>query len=444
MSDLLAKEALLKSTVAEIADRLSREYSKLLPEDAFTAEEKEKFARMFANCYVSTANTTTKFLPDGETYVFTGDIEAMWLRDSSAQVVHYLPFLKEQPVLKSMVAGLIERQMRYIVIDPYANAYNEEENGKCWAKDETDSNDWEWERKYEIDSLCYPLWLLHNYIEKTGDKSVLTPTVHEAMKTIVQTWITEQHHGTESTYRFVRNNSWALDNVPCGGKGNPVADTGMTWCAFRPSDDSCKYGYLVPSNMFASVVLNYVVDYASELGDKELAEKAAKLKDEIAQGIENYAVRNLEGVGETYVYETDGFGNDLWMDDANVPSLLSMPWLGWCEKDDERYQNTRKWILSAKNPYYFEGTKAKGIGSPHTEPQYVWHIALCMQGLTSDCMEEKTALLQTLIRTDGGREVMHESFDCNAPEKFSREWFAWANSLFALFAMDYCNSLKEK
>ncbi len=439
MNSLERKEALLKDTVAALAHRLSQKYKETLPA-AFDAEEKEKFARMFENCFVSTANTTTKFLEDGETYVFTGDIEAMWLRDSSAQVVHYLPFVKEEPILKEMVAGLIARQMRYIVIDPYANAYNIEANGNCWSKDETDSNDWEWERKYEIDSLCYPVWLLHSYVETSKDTSVFTPEVKAGLEIIVKTWKVEQNHSTESPYYFIRRNSWHLDQMSEDGKGAPVAYTGMTWSGFRPSDDACTYGYLVPSNMFASVVLGYIAEYAeTQYADAELAAAALQLKKEIEDGIEKYAVRTLEGIGETYVYETDGYGHDVWMDDANVPSLLSMPWLGWCDKEDERYLNTRKWLFSSKNPYYFEGSTAKGIGSPHTDPNYVWHIALCMQGLTSVSKEEKTGLMKMLLHTDAGKEVMHESFECDDPAKFTREWFAWANSLFALFAMEYCN-----
>jgi len=435
------KEALLKETVAALAHRLSQKYKEVLPA-VFDAEEKEKFARMFENCFVSTANTTTKFLESGETYVFTGDIEAMWLRDSSAQVVHYLPFVNEEPILKEMVAGLIARQMRYIVIDPYANAYNIEANGACWSKDETESNDWEWERKYEIDSLCYPVWLLHNYVETTKDTSVFTDTVKAGLETIIKTWKIEQNHSTESPYYFIRRNSWYLDQMSEDGKGAPVAYTGMTWSGFRPSDDACTYGYLVPSNMFASVVLGYIAEYAeTQYNDADMAAAARQLKKEIEDGIEKYAMRNLEGIGETYVYETDGYGNDVWMDDANVPSLLSMPWLGWCDKEDERYLNTRKWLFSSKNPYYFEGAAAKGIGSPHTEKNYAWHIALCMQGLTSVSDEEKTGLVKTLLHTDGDKEVMHESFDCDDPTKYSREWFAWANSLFALFAMEYCNTI---
>lgn len=439
------QEEQLKQTAAVVARRLGIQYADRLLKEGFSREETEKFTRMFENCFVSTADTTTKLLPNGESYVFTGDIEAMWLRDSSAQVVHYLPFAKQEPLFGRLISGLIAKQMSYIVLDPYANAFNIEANGNCYAKDETASNDWEWERKYEIDSLCYPVWLLHSYVEKTGDTSVFTDTVKKAFETILATWKTEQYHKADSEYTFVRSNCPPSDTLPCGGHGEPVADTGMTWSGFRPSDDSCKYGYLVPANMFAAVVLGYIAKYAKEqYRDETMEASALKLKSEIEDGIERYAVRTLDSMDEqgaakeTYVYETDGFGNDVWMDDANVPSLLSLPWFGWCAKDDVRYLNTRSWILSGKNPYYYEGAAAAGIGSPHTPPRYVWHISLCMQGLTSGSRKEQTQLMHTLLHTDGGKEVMHEGFDCDDPAAYTRDWFAWANSLFALFAMEYC------
>lgn len=399
----------------------------------------EHMRRTFENCYVSTAKTTTKFLENGEAYVFTGDIAAMWLRDSSAQVVHYLPFLKEYPILKDMVKGLIARQAKYIHIDPYANAFNEEANGNCWEKDITEYNPWNWERKYEIDSLCYPVWLMEQYVKNTGESDIFTPEVKTAFCDILDVWKREQHH-EESAYSFIRVNCPPSDTLSCEGKGEPVGYTGMTWSGFRPSDDACKYGYLIPSNMFASVVLGYMEKFLREqYQDEKMAEEAAELKTQIEEGIQKYGVVEDEVYGKMYAYETDGLGNYNLMDDANVPSLLSLPWLAYCDKDDPIYKNTRAYVLSKKNPYYYEGSCAKGIGSPHTPDQYIWHIALTMQGLTSDDSQEREELLKTLLATDAGCEVMHEGFHCEKPEAFTREWFAWANSLFALFAL----SMKE-
>ena len=401
--------------------------------------EDEHIRRTFENCYVSTAKTTTKFLENGEAYVFTGDIAAMWLRDSSAQVVHYLPFLKEYPILKDMVKGLIARQAKYIHIDPYANAFNEEANGNCWEKDITEYNPWNWERKYEIDSLCYPVWLMEQYVKNTGDHDIFTPEVKTAFRDILYLWKREQHHET-SAYSFIRVNCPPSDTLSCEGKGEPVGYTGMTWSGFRPSDDACRYGYLIPSNMFAAVVLGYMEKFLKEqYQDEAMAKEAADLKAQIEEGIQKYGIVENETFGKMYAYETDGLGNYNLMDDANVPSLLSLPWLAYCSKDDPIYKNTRAFVLSKKNPYYYEGNCAKGIGSPHTPDQYIWHIALTMQGLTSDSQEERENLWNTLLSTDAGCEVMHEGFHCEKPEAFTREWFAWANSLFALFAL----SMKE-
>jgi meiotically up-regulated gene 157 (Mug157) protein len=400
--------------------------------------DNEKLSQMFKNCFESTAKTTTKFLENGEVFVFTGDIHAMWLRDSSAQVVHYLPFVNEYSIIKELVQGLIKRQMRYILIDPYANAFNEEANGNRWDDDKTDSDSlWNWERKYEIDSLCYPIWLLHEYWSLTKDNSIFTEDVKKVFHTIIDLWKIEQRHDTDSKYYFIRENCPPSDTLTREGKGEPTGYTGMTWSGFRPSDDACQYGYLIPSNMFAVVVLGYMENFAKEIfNDASLAEQASTLKKEIRSGIDQYGIVHDEEFGQIYAYETDGLGNYNLMDDANVPSLLSIPWLKYTSANDEIYRNTRKFVLSKKNPYYYEGSYAKGIGSPHTPDQYIWHIALTMQGLTAETKKEKELILETLLNTDGEKLVMHEGFHCNNPKEFTREWFAWANSLFALFVMD--------
>ena len=419
------KKQLLDQAVTEISEKIAEQF-----------KENKKLYETFLNCFVSTAKTTVRFMEEDEAFVFTGDIMAMWLRDSSAQVVPYLPFLREYPILNDLIRGLIKRQMRYILIDPYANAFNEEANGNCWEVDITESNPWNWERKYEIDSLCYPIWLLQEYWKQTGDRSIFTNEVKEVFQTVLTLWRREQRHDTDSAYSFVRLNCPPSDTLTRDGKGEPTVYTGMTWSGFRPSDDACVYGYLIPSNMFAVVVLDYIKEFAEQIyGDQELVMAAADLRAEIEQGIEKYGILSDEEFGEIYAYETDGMGHYTLMDDANVPSLMSIPWLGYQEKEDKIYQNTRKYILSKKNPYYYEGACAKGIGSPHTPDQYIWHIALTMQGLTASSRKEQEELLELLLSTDAEKGVMHEGFHCDHPENFTREWFAWANSLFALFVM---------
>ncbi|MGL5821174.1 MAG: glycoside hydrolase family 125 protein [Sarcina sp.] len=393
-----------------------------------------KLKETFYRCFIDTMETTVMMPEENDTFIITGDIPAMWLRDSTSQVEHYLPFVNEYTDLREIFTGLIKRQLNCIKIDPYANAFNKTANGQKWDNDITKDSPWVWERKYEIDSLCYPVRLIYKYWRKTGDNSIFTDEVLETFNTIINLWEVEQNHFKESEYSFIRLNCSETDTLCNNGLGNPVEYTGMTWSGFRPSDDACKYGYLVPANMFASVVLSYISEIALEIyQDTLLHEKAITLKNDIDSAIEDYAIIEHPEYGKIYAYEVDGLGNYNLMDDANVPSLLSIPYIGYREIDDEIYQNTRKFILSKNNPHYYEGKVASGIGSPHTPPEYIWHIALSMQGLTTNDQIEIDKMIETLNNTDADTHYMHEGFHCDDASKFTRDWFAWSNSLFADF-----------
>ena len=382
---------------------------------------------MFRKCFLSTIETTVQQTP-GDTFVITGDIPAMWLRDSTAQVLHYLRFA-DAPEVATMVEGLISRQADCILRDPYANAFNREENSFKPYNDTPRASDWVWERKYEIDSLCYPLWLADKYLAKTGNTAFLTEKFLKALETVLDVLRTEQNHAS-SPYRFQRTDCAPSDTLPWEGIGNPISYTGMTWSGFRPSDDACKYGYLIPSNFFAVRAMEAARKLAQAAGREDLAQKAARLEETIREGIREYATLEHPRFGTIYGYETDGFGNYNLMDDANVPSLLSLPYLEACGADDPIYRNTRSFVLSSSNPYYYEGALAKGIGSPHTPEGYIWHISLCVQAMTSTDDDEILSLVKMLLTTHGGTGFMHEGFDPNAPENFTRDWFAWANSMF--------------
>ncbi|MBQ4575170.1 MAG: glycoside hydrolase family 125 protein [Clostridia bacterium] len=402
--------------------------------DAVLADN-PKLLKIFKNCFASTLETTVKQLDNGETFVITGDIPAMWLRDSSAQVQHYLPLLREDEELKAIVAGLIARQVKCINIDAYSNAFNECENNNRTDYDRTELNAWIWERKYEVDSLCYPIRRAYQFWRETKDASIFTEDFKRAVYVILDTFRTEQHH-ENSTYRFERDLAevWGKDTetLQNNGRGMPVNYTGMTWSGFRPSDDACTFGYLVPSNMFAVVILGYIMEIAEVVWrDPRIYAMAKKLRHEIDYGIKAYATFLHPKYGRIYAYETDGFGNYMLMDDANVPSLLSLPYLGYVDAEDELYRSTRAFILSHDNPFYFSGSAACGIGSPHTPKNYIWHIALSMQALTTANKDEQKALIKKILSTDAGCDCMHEGFDVNDPCKFTRPWFAWANSLFA-------------
>lgn len=395
--------------------------------------EDKKLKNIFYNCFINTMETTVSLF-NNDTFIITGDIPAMWLRDSTSQIEHYLPFVNQYSPLKEVFVGLINRQIKYILLDPYANAFNKEDNNKRWADDLTQSSPWVWERKYEIDSLCYPIRLIYKYWKETNDSSFFTSSIKEAFKVILNLWTIEQNHFEKSTYSFQRFNCPSTDTLSNNGVGTPVSYTGMTWSGFRPSDDACQYGYLIPSNMFASVVLGYMAEILDLIyNDNKLKKAALRLKLEIENGIEKFGIIDVKGFGPIYAYEVDGLGNYNLMDDANVPSLLSIPYIGFRPIDDEIYINTRNFILSKNNPFYYEGNVAQGIGSPHTPMNYIWPIALSMQGLTSNDESEIKDLINTIISTDGGTGFMHEGFNCNDSNQFTRDWFAWANSLFASY-----------
>lgn len=394
----------------------------------------ERVREMFRKCYLNTLETTVKFDDEGNVFVITGDIEAMWLRDSSVQVSHYVRAAEDDNDAKALVKSLLERQFKLICLDPYANAFNESANGRG-HDDDTMKLDIVWERKYEIDSLIYPLWLLNRYYENTGDKEIFGEKFFEAYKVILDTLITEQDP-KNSEYYFRRTWEDGKDSLDNNGYGADYAYTGMVRSAFRPSDDKCVYPFLVPANMFIIATLENLHKNLSDAGIEDTYKQTAeKLCAEIEKGINDFAIVETE-IGRVYAYEVDGLGNCLLMDDANVPSLLSLPYLGYCSKTDELYLNTRKFVLSRSNPYYFEGKDAKGIGSPHTPENYIWHIGLLIEGLATDDKSEIERIFNTLISTDADTGFMHEGFNCDNHFEFTRSWFAWANTLFAIFMMD--------
>lgn len=409
------------------------------------AEEIPELMDVFVNCYTNTLNTTVKRMENNMTHVITGDIPAMWLRDSAAQLRPYIFLAKENEEIRELIAGLVRRQFMCITIDEYANAFNEAPNGACWEKDDPDQNPWVWERKFEVDSLCYPLQLAYLLWKNTGCTTQFEGDFQVGVEKILEVFTTEQYHEEKSHYRFNRNNGYYRDTLSRDGKGALVkSGTGLIWSGFRPSDDACTYGYLIPSNMFAVVALGYLEEMEREIfHNEELAERAKALKEEVQEAIETIGKTFTEEFGMVYVYETDGYGMYNLMDDANVPSLLAMSYLGY-EGEPEVSSNTRRFLLSEANPFYFKGDKAAGIGSPHTPSNYIWHIAMAIQGLTSETREEKLEILKNMAATTGGKGVMHEGFCCEDDSKFTRAWFSWANAMYAELFLDYMGYQLEK
>lgn len=392
----------------------------------------------FERSFLNTLETTVKIMDDGTVSVITGDIPAMWLRDSTAQIRPFLFPAKENGEIRQMIAGLVKRQFACICLEPYANAFNEGSTGVCWEKDDPDQSPWVWERKFEVDSLCYLIQLAWLLWKNTGCTDQFDGNFRTGARKILNVFRTEQNHEYHSAYRFVREGSFYTDTLSRDGKGALVKpETGMVWSGFRPSDDACMYGYLIPSNMFAVVVLGYLKEIAEKvLCDEGLAKEAGSLKEQIRAAIEEHGRTKTEAFGTVYAYEADGYGMFNLMDDANVPSLLSMSYLGY-PADEDTIEHTRNMILSEANPYYYKGTQAAGIGSPHTPHGYIWHIALAMQGLTESSREEKRRILQLLADTTGGTGMMHEGFCADDPGKYTREWFSWANAMYAELFLDY-------
>lgn len=393
----------------------------------------EEIAWLFENCFPNTLDTTVYFkIENGKpsTFVITGDIHAMWLRDSTTQVWPYLGFANEDEKLKEMLKGIVNRQVECILIDPYANAFNDGPIGSEWDTDLTEMKPELHERKWEIDSLCYPIRLAYGLWKTTGDTSCFEDNWQHAMKLILQTFRDQQRKKDVGSYSFKRTTAWATDTVPGNGYGNPINPVGLIVSIFRPSDDATIFSFLIPSNFFAVISLRQLAEmYQQIINDDEFANECLSLASEVENALLNYAISDHLDYGKIYPYEIDGFGNRLFMDDANVPSLLALPYLD-CSIDDAVYQNTRRFVLSKNNPYFFDGKIAEGIGSPHTLINRIWPISIIIRALTSENDDEIIQCLHYLKTTHAGTGFMHESFNKNDAGDFTRKWFAWANTLF--------------
>ena len=395
-----------------------------------------RLAWMFANCFPNTLDTTVHFRTDEEdgmddTFVYTGDIHAMWLRDSGAQVWPYVQLANDDEALRRMIAGVINRQFKLINIDPYANAFNDGPTGGEWMSDITDMNPNVHERKWEIDSHCYPIRLAYGYWKETGDTSVFGEVWIQAIKNILKTLKEQQRKDGVGPYYFMRKTERQLDTKCCNGYGNPVNPVGLIVSSFRPSDDATTFDFLVPSNFFAMTSLRKAAEILTTVNkNKELAKECRALADEVEAALKKYAVVEHPKYGKIYAFEVDGFGNTYLMDDSNAPSLLSMAYLGDVDVNDPIYQNTRMFVWSEDNPYFFKGTAGEGIGGPHIGYDMIWPMSIMMKAFTSQDDAEIKWCMETLMKTDAGTGFMHESFHKDNPEKFTRAWFAWQNTLF--------------
>ena len=444
------------ATPAEITDQrparsdrafVSEEVERVIAEVAARIKD-PKLRQMFINCFPNTLDTTVRFkMKDGapDTFVITGDIPAMWLRDSSAQLWPYLNLCQADKDLQIMIAGLIRRQADCILLDPYANAFNDGPIGSPWESDFTQHMIKELhERKWEIDSLCYPIRIAFRYWQLTGDASVFTDTWHKAMELVLRTFREQQRKDGRGPYSFYRECEKATDSNINNGFGAPVRPVGLIFSAFRPSDDATQYGFLVPSNMFAVTSLRQLAEIESKvLYHDDFAHECRALADEVETALQKYAVVEHPKYGKIYAYEVDGYGNYTMMDDANVPSLLALPYMGWGTADDPVYRNTRRFVWSEDNPYFFRGKAGEGIGGPHVGLDYPWPMSIILKGLTTDDAGELQECLTMLRNTDGGTGFMHESFHKDDARNFTRSWFAWANTLFGELVLHVADTHPE-
>ena len=399
-----------------------------------------ELAWLFENCFPNTLDTTVSYSEKNgkpDTFVITGDINAMWLRDSTAQVWPYVSLTSSDSRLRDLIAGVINRQVKFIHIDPYANAFNDGPGQSEWMNDLTEMKPELHERKWEIDSLCYPVRLAHGYWKTTGDTSVFDISWAEAMRLVIRTFRQQQRKEDQGPYRFQRVTGWQTDTVAGGGFGNPVNPVGLIVSIFRPSDDATIWPFLIPSNYFAVKSLRQIAEIAEAvLKDEKLGADAASMADEVEAALVKYARAIHPDHGEIIPYETDGYYNCSFMDDANVPSLLAMPYLGTIDRNDELYLRTRNFVLSKSNPYYFSGKMGHGVGSPHTGTNRIWPIAITIRALTANNDYDIVSSLKMLKNTHAATGFMHESFMKDDPTQFTRKWFAWANTLFGELVLD--------
>ncbi len=387
--------------------------------------------RMLEGTLPNTLDTTivaggTDARPD--TFVLTGDIEAMWLRDSTEQVWPYLRSVPDDHGLDRLIRGVIHRQADQVLLDPYANAFLLDTRASEWATDETEMRPGVHERKWEPDSLHGFLRLSAGYWRASGSVRPFDASWRGALELALRTLRTEQRLAGASPYRFRRPDGDPTDLVPRDGIGAPTRPNGMVHGAFRPSDDASLLPFNVPVNLALAAALEAVAPLAEALEERTAAADARTLAAGIRDGVaRDGTVRR--GRATTWAYEVDGLGGRVLMDDANAPSLLSLPYLGACDPADPVYLATRRRVLSPRNPWWFAGRAAEGGGSPHTGAGQIWPIAIAMRGLTATSASERTAAIRLLGATHAGTFLAHESFDMDDPARFTRSWFAWANSL---------------
>ena len=343
----------------------------------------------------------------------------------------YVRYANKDEKLRHMLRGVILRQFRCIILDPYANAFNDGPTGSQWENDLTDMKPELHERKYEIDSLCYPIRLAYEYWLVTGDDSIFGDLWVEAMQAVLRTFKEQQRKENRGPYKFMRRDIDAKSSLTWYGWGPPVNPVGLIVSCFRPSDDATVLPFLVPSNFMAVSSLRKAAEILTKVNhNNTLSGQCSDLAQEVEDALHKYAIVDHPKYGKIYAYEVDGWGGRILADDANVPSLLAMGYLGDVPMDDPIYRNTRRFVWSEDNPCFFKGKAGEGIGGAHTAYNLIWPMSIMMKAFTADNDEEITWCLRQLLTTDAGTGFMHESFHKDDATRYTRAWFAWQNTLF--------------
>jgi uncharacterized protein len=395
----------------------------------------KELAWMFENCFPNALDTAVDFqTTDGrpDTYVVAGEIDALWLRDSAAMVWPYLPLMKNDSNLQKLIAGVINRQTRCILKDPYANVFCKDDTGPSpWQNDLTDMKPGVYERKWALDSLCQPIRLAYHYWKTSNDRAPLDAAWRDAVLRTLKTFKEQQRKTSQGPYKFQRRAEDQRDTLGADGYGRPVKPAGLICSMFRPTDDATTFPFLVPSNFFAVISLRQAAEMIEQIHrDPENARQCRALAEEVERALREYAVVINPQFGRILPYEIDGFGDFYCIEESSLPSLLSLPYLDAIGPGDPLYLNTRRFILSATNPYYCTGKAASGPGGPHFGRDMIRPMALIVRALTSSDDQEVRQCLVTLQKTHAGTGFMHRAFNKDDAGNFVGPWFPWANSLF--------------
>lgn len=431
-----------------------------LQETLMNSTSSPTLRKLIQNCMLNTLKTTVVFNTT-DAFVITGDIDAMWLRDSMNQLHPFVEFVRNDSKIDWLVRRVIARQASQIRADPYANAFQYEiAESKDHALDTSRRFLFEavpfsaifdisivFERKFEIDSLAAFLRLSNEYFSSSRSTDFVDLRWLEAYELIVKVInrqrksFADEDADSGASYTFSREASEPYDTLS-HGRGNPAGSCGLIRSSFRPSDDATVFQYFIPGNCMMQAELERSIPLLGNVSlsgydtrVRALLAAVSTLSTELKSAIYKYGVTTDARGRDIFAYEVDCFGNYLKMDDANSPSLLALPYLGFVKADDQIYKNTRDFVWSEQNPWFFKGSRAEGIGGPHVGYGYIWPMSLIMRGLTSTNKTEIEYCLRTVSETTGGLYFMHESFNKDNDRDYTRSWFAWANTLYGHFVL---------